>query len=571
MVLRLQPEPAPAGATESAQSDDEFERAADALLADRWLRHPRLREAYAFIAADNPNLARDVLERYLKSHPRDPQALNLMAEVALCFKRTDQAEELLEQCVRLAPDFAGARFSYANVLLLRNKADVALFQLEELLKSEPRNPLFRSLKIKVLEWMGEFGAAMACCREFLADYPRRPDVWLRYGHSLRGMSRQQESIAAYRKAIALCPSHGGAYWSLANLKTFRFTGEEVDGMQAQLARTDLEAGDRACLHFALGKAYADMKLYPQSFENYARGNAIYRVSIDDDSDVLTAHVARCKALLTARFFREREGFGCKARDPIFIVGMPRAGSTLVEQILSSHSAIEGIKELPDLMLIGRHLEDRVAPSLGTGYPDVLDKLDNDALSALGEQYLDSTRIFRKLGRPFFTDKMGSNYLHIGMIHLILPNARIIDVRRHPLACCFSNFTQHYEKEHTYTYRLTELGRSYKDYVDLMAHFDRELPGKVHRVIYERLVADPESEIRHLLDYLGLPFEEGCLQFHKNDRVVLTVSSEQVRTPIFRGGLEPWRPYEEWLGPLKSALGPVLDSYPNAPEIESGST
>ena len=562
MVSRMEPEPAPAG----AQTDEDFERAEEALRADKDLRHPRLQEAASFLAADSSNLAEDILEQHLKSHPQDVQALHLMAEVMLQNKRPDRAEDLLAQCVELAPNSATARFGYAKVLLQMNKAEAAHKQADELLKVDPRNPVFRRFEVVLLDWMGEFEAAMTCCRGLLTDYPNRADVWVRYGHSLRSLGLQDDCIAAYRKGVELCPTHGGAYWSLANLKTFCFSDDEVAKMESHLARTDLVADDRTCMHFALGKAYADRKLYKRSFENYAKGNAIYRLSITDNPDVLTEHVAACRALFTEEFFRERESFGCDSRDPIFIVGMPRAGSTLVEQILASHSAIEGIKELPNLMLIGRHLEDRVAPIHGTDYPGVLARLDADALGALGEQYLQSTRLFRKLGRPYFTDKMGSNYVHINMIHLILPNARIIDVRRHPMACCFSNFTQHFSKPQTYTYRQTDLGRSYTDYVDLMAHFDRVLPGKIHRVFYERLVADPETEVRRLLAYLELPFEESCLEFHKNERVVTTVSSEQVRRPIFRDGLEQWRHYEEWLGPLKASLGPVLDSYPDVPEL-----
>jgi tetratricopeptide (TPR) repeat protein len=565
----MRPEPEPAGAAGPVRSDDEFEQAAAALRLERPLRHPRLREAAAFLAADSPDLAEDAIERYLKSHPQDAESLNLMAEIQIRLKRNDLAEEFLEQCLQLAPDFAAARFSYANVLLHLNRTQAALEQLGELLKAQPRNPLFRKLKIAALEWTGEFAESIECCRALLADYPDRPDIWVRYGHSLRSLSLQDECIAAYRNAIELDPSHAGAYWSLANLKTFRFTQDEIGHMQGLLARSDADADVRTCLHFALGKAYADMKFYGQSYQNYAKGNALYRLRIDDDPDILTNHVGLTKDLMTVEFFRERKGFGCAAPDPVFIVGLPRSGSTLVEQILASHSAIEGGKELPDLLLLGRDLETRVAPLHGTHYPGVLGKLDASVMRTLGERYLQSTRAYRKLGRPFFTDKMGANYLHIGMIHLILPNARIVDVRRHPLACCFSNFTQHFDKGQTYSYRQSDLGRSYRDYVDLMAHFDRVLPGKVHRVLYEQLVVDPETQIRRLLDYLELPFEEACLQFHKNDRVVTTVSSEQVRTPIFRDGLEQWRHYEQWLGPLKTALGPVLDFYPDAPAFEPG--
>ncbi len=548
------------------ETGDDFERAADAVRFDRSLNHPQLRQAAAFLRGDDPELAEEVLQKYLRKQGRTAQALHLLAETKVHLRRIDLAEEFIEESLANAPDFAAARFSYANILFRLNKTEASLEQLDTLLQTDPKNPLFRKLRLAVLEELGEYELGAECGRALIRDYPNLADVRMRYGHTLRGLGRHEECVAAYRKAIELSPEHGASYWSLANLKTFRFTEDELANMQHQLKRTDLTAENRTYLHFALGKAYADAKRYAESFDNYAKGNAIHRLSIDDDPDILTAHVAGSKKLLTRDFFEQRRGFGCDARDPIFIVGMPRAGSTLVEQILASHSQIEGIKELPDLTALGRQLEARVAPLHGTDYPGVLAKLDSDFLAGLGRQYLSSTALHRKLGRPFFTDKMGSNYLHIGLIQLILPNAKIIDARRHPMACCFSNFTQHFVSAQTYSYRLTDLGRSYYDYVDLMRHFDRALPGKVHRLIYEHLVADPEREIRSLLEYLELPFEEACLQFHKTERIVTTVSSEQVRQPIFKDGLDLWRHYEEWLGPLKRTLGPVLEAYPEVPAL-----
>ncbi len=560
MRSRSQPEPL------SAAGPDDFASAADALRPERSLRNPRLREAAAALGENRPDVAERLLSKFLESHPRDVNALHLMAEAATREGRNEAAAALLAQSVALAPDFASARYNYANVLFNLNRPEAAMAEIEELLKREPRNPLFRMLKPKLLTAMGEYERAMICCRELADDYPDRPESWLGYGHSLRAMGLQEQCIAAYRKAILLCPSLGGAYWDLANLKTFRFTEADTTAMQAQLARSGLAAHDRSYLHFSLGKAFDDLKAYAQAFDNYAKGNAIERLGFDYDPGLLAAHVAGCKRLFTPEFFRARKGAGRGAADPIFIVGMPRAGSTLLEQILASHSMIEGTAELSDITMLARHLEDAIAPQYGTDYPGVVGRLDDGALRGLGEQYLASTRLQRKFGRPFFTDKMPNNFLHVGMIHLILPNAKIVDARRHPLGCCFSNFTQHFTRSQLYSYRQSDLGRCYSDYVELMAHFDRVLPGKVHRVIYERLVADAETEVRRLLDYLGLPFEEACLQFHKNDRAVHTASSEQVRVPLFTGAAEHWRNYESWLGPLKTALGPVLDLYPAVPDF-----
>jgi hypothetical protein len=277
-------------------------------------------------------------------------------------------------------------------------------------------------------------------------------------------------------------------------------------------------------------------------------------------------VARSKAVLTADLFASRAGQGCPAPDPVFILGLPRSGSTLIEQILASHSAVEGTMELPDITAMARRLSGARTTREPSAYPEILATLDPGALKALGEEFLERTRVQRKTDRPFFIDKMPNNFAHLGLIALALPNARIIDARRHPLGCCFSGFKQHFARGQNFSYGLADIGRYYADYVELMAHFDAVLPGRVHRVIYESMVADPEREIRALLDYCGLPFEESCLNFHQNDRAVRTASSEQVRQPIFKDAVEHWQNYEPWLDPLKTALGPVLSAYPNAPEF-----
>jgi tetratricopeptide (TPR) repeat protein len=540
---------------------DDFESAVEALRPGRSLHHPRLREAATFFEAKRFRLATKSLREFLKAHPRDASALLLMAEIAAGQRRNADAETLLSQCLELAPDFTAARYSYANALLRAGKPEEALIELAELLEQEPKNPLFRSLKAVALEAIEDCAASAALWRELIEDYPGRPECWVRYGHSLRAMGLREDCIAAYRKVIELDPSCGDAWWSLADLKTFRFGQDEIEQMESQLAKTDLPAEDRTQLHFALGKACADLKLYQKSFNNYARGNAIHRVGLEHNPDVLTAYIARCKSLFTADFFHERPGSGCSSKEPIFLVGMTRSGSTLIEQILASHSQIEGTRELSDLAALAKLLQ----ADIGPGYPLGLEKVGAPALERLGERYLERARVHRKRGRPFFTDKMGPNFAHLGLLQLILPNARIVDVRRHPLACGFSNFTQLFPEGHNDAYRLTDIGRLYRDYVELMAHFDRVLPEKVHRIFYERLVAQPETEIRRLLDYLGLPFEHACLQFHDTERVVTTVSSEQVRSPIYRDALERWRHFEPWLAPLIQTVGPVLTAYPSVPE------
>ena len=331
----------------------------------------------------------------------------------------------------------------------------------------------------------------------------------------------------------------------------------------QLDRKDLTADDRLHLEYALGKALEDAQAFEESFSHYRRGAEIRRKQVVYDPATVALHLGRSRALLTPEFFAAREGQGDPARDPIFIVGLPRAGSTLVEQILSSHSQVEGTMELPDIISIARRLGGGTHRGVESAYPEVLADLDAETLTALGREYLDRTRVQRKLDRPLFIDKMPNNFSHIGLIHLILPNARIIDARRHPMGCCFSAYKQHFARGQAFTYDLAELGGFYADYVRLMAHYDAALPGRVHRVIYEDMVADPEAQTRALLDYCGLPFEEACLKFHETERAVRTASSEQVRRPIFTEGLDQWRNYEPWLGELKAAVEPVLDDWQGA--------
>ena len=399
----------------------------------------------------------------------------------------------------------------------------------------------------------------------LAEYPEHEKVWLNYGHALKTAGRQDEGIAAYRRCITLAPRSGAAYWSLANLKTFRFSPSDIEAMRAQLARGDLAVDDRVQLHFALGKALEDVASYGESFQHYAEANSLRRTTAAYDAERTTARVERSRQILTRDFFTARSGYGADAADPIFIVGLPRAGSTLLEQILASHSAVEGTMELPDVISLARELAGDTH-RVRTPFPALLADLSAAQCRALGERYLSQTRVQRKTHRPHFIDKMPNNFGYLGLIQLILPNAKIVDARRHPLACCFSVFKQHFARGQEFAYDLGDLGRYYRDYVALMSHFDNILPGKVHRVIYERLVEDTEAQVRRLLEYCGLPFEAACLRFYENQRAVRTASSEQVRQPILRDALEHWRHFEPWLGPLKAALGPVLEAYPGVPEF-----
>jgi predicted Zn-dependent protease len=529
-------------------------------------RDPRLMQAALALCENRLAIAEAQLREHLKAHPTDVVAIRMFAEVAARLGRYGDAEKLLARCLELAPSFSAARHNYAIVLHRQHKGAAALLEIDRALAAEPRNPGYRSLRAAILTRIGDQQESIETYASVLAEYPRHPKVWMSYGHALKTAGRQAESIDAYRKSIGIAPNLGESYWSLANLKTFRFTEADVQAMHEQLARTDLSDDDRLHFNFALGKALEDRAAWEPSFDHYARGNELRRKVVPYFADENSTNIARSKRLFTRGFFAARAGFGCAAPDPVFIVGLPRSGSTLIEQILSSHSQVEGTQELPDIIMIARTLGGRKTRKQESVYPEVLATLGADECRTLGEQYLEQTRIQRKRGTPFFIDKMPNNFAHAGLIALILPNAKIIDARRHPLGCCFSGFKQHFARGQNFTYGLDDIGRYYRDYVELMHHFDEVLPGKVHRVIYERMVEDTESEVRKLLDYCGLPFEEGCLRFFENDRAVRTASSEQVRTPIYRDAVEHWRHYEPWLDPLKNALGPVLQHYPAVPDF-----
>ena len=527
---------------------------------------PQLMEAARALCDNRLAIAERLLREFLKNHPTDVAAIRMLAETGSRLGRYEDAEKLLARCLELTPGFRAARQNYATVLYRQNKAAEAIAQVDILLKDDSHNAGLRALKGAALGQVGEYARAVANYELLLEGHPGQPKAWMSYGHALKALGRQKECIAAYHRSIALLPGLGEAWWSLANLKTFRFSQDDIAQMEAQLQNPRLSDEDRWHFHFALGKALEDAGEFERSFEHYVQGNRLRRMALDHDADEIASHVRRSCAFFTRELFAGRAGMGCTAPDPIFIVGLPRSGSTLIEQILASHSQVEGTMELPDIASIARRLGGKMKRSDVSTYPEVLGKLERGELRALGEEYLTRARVQRRLGRPFFIDKMPNNFAHLGLIHLILPQAKIVDARRHPLACCFSIFKQHFARGQGFSYDLADIGRYYVDYVALMAHFDSAIPGKVLRVFYERMIDDPEREIRCLLECLGLPFEENCLLFHQNERAVRTASSEQVRQPIFKDSVEQWRFYEPWLTPLKTILAPVLAAWPDVPDI-----
>lgn len=516
------------------------------LLDDRMrrgARDPELMRAALALHDNKLSVAEPILRQHLKADPFDVTAIRMLAELAGRIGRYKDAEALLRRALELAPDWEAARANLATCLYRQNRPVEAIGELTRLLTDDPDNIAHANLKAAALGRVGGFDEAIALYEQVLKDAPNQPKVWMSYGHMLKTVGRQVDGITAYRHALAINPALGEVWWSLANLKTVRFTADDLAAMEVALARDDISDEDRFHLDFALGKAREDAGDYAHSFEHYEAGNALRRTMIVYDADETREFVDRSIALFTPEFFAVRAGQGCPAPDPIFILGMPRAGSTLIEQILSSHSQIEGTSELPDIPALARV----------DGYPENLASLPAAKLRELGEAYLERAAIQRRTDKPFFIDKLPNNWAHTGFIRLILPNAKIIDARRHPLACCFSNFKQHFARGQAFSYDLADMGRYYRDYTRLMAHFDAVQPGAVRRVIYEELVDDLGAQVHALLASLGLPFEEACLRFHETERAVRTASSEQVRQPIFRDGVEGWRGFEPWLGPLKDAL------------------
>ncbi len=527
-------------------------------------KDPRLLAAAAALVENRVPHSEALLRSHLQRHPTDVAALRMLAEVAARLRRYPDAERILETCLALAPSFDAARHNYATVLNRQGKAAAALPQVEQLLGKEPANPGYRNLKAAVLANLGDYAGSANIYAQVLREYPQQSKVWMSYGHALKTSGRLTDAIDAYRRAISMEPTLGEAWWSLANLKTFRFAEPDVLALREALARENLSDEERLHFEFALGKALEDRAAYGESFTHYSNGNSIRRRSQPYSADENSDFIRRSKALFTREFFAARAGSGVAAPDPIFILGLPRSGSTLLEQILASHSSVEGTMELPDIPQLARGLARRDGRDEAEVFFQSVAALTGAELTALGERYLEGTRVFRKTQAPYFIDKMPNNCLYVGLIHLILPHATIIDARRHPLGCGFSCFKQHFARGQGFTYDLEDLGRYYRDYIELMAHFDEVLPGRVHRVFYESMVEDSETEVRRLLAHCGLPFEEACLRFYENERAVRTASSEQVRQPIFREGIDQWRHYERWLEPLKTALGAVLTAYPQVP-------
>lgn len=529
-------------------------RAADGAFAQQALaavQDPALRPALAARQAGDAARAEALVRQVLARQSAHPEALALMADLHLDAGRFADAEVLFDHLLNLDPARASARFGRASARFQQQQGLAALADVEALLAAEPEAAPYLNLKAAVLSLLGEEADALEVYRRLIARYERQPRLWLNYAHALKTLGQRAAAVEAYRRAIALDPTLADAFIGLANMKVYRFAAEDLAAMERLLQIPQLGSEERVQLHFAAGKAREDAGDLDAAFAHYAAGGALRRATQGYAAADTSRQFARAQAAFTPALFAAQAESGAADPDPIFVVGLPRSGSTLIEQILASHSAVEGTMELPDLGLLARDLP---------GYPDCVGELSAAALASLGQDYLERTRAHRKLDRPRFVDKMPNNFQHVGLIKLILPNAKVIDARRHPLGAGFSAFKQLFAQGQAFTYDLADLGCYYRDYVALMAHYDRVLPGFVHRVIYEDMVDDPEAEVRRLLAFCDLDFEPACLKFYETERAVRTVSSEQVRQPIFREGRDQWRQVEAHLAPLKAALGPALEAW-----------
>ena len=513
-----------------------------------------LLEAAKLISEDKLKKAEPILRDYLKKDPLDVNAMKLLADIGVKFRAYKDAGHLLTRALDLSPDYDQARLSYANLLYKRQLPFEALSQISKLLKKDPNNVQYLTLKAVNLALANQHDEALEIFEIIIKDKGvANNQLHLSYGHTLRAVGRLDEAINSYKNAILTKNGYGEAYWSLANLKTFKFTNEDLNEIKLLLNNKDCKIDDYYHLLFALGKAEEDKKNYESSMAAYVKANNVKSKQVPWDSKNFSIECNELISFFDEDVFEKFKGSGDKNTDPIFVVGLPRSGSTLIEQILSSHSLVEGTTELQNIIALSRKIANKKNSNSKSEYPSALLGMNINEFKKMGSAYLKNTLDQRVTDKPYFIDKMPNNFVHIGLIHLILPNAKVIDARRNPMDCCFSCYKQLFGSGQGFTYSQNRIGNYYIDYLKLMSHWDKVLPNKVHRVVYENMVNDTENEIKKLLDYCNLDFESNCLNFYKTKRTVRTPSSEQVRQPIYKKGVGQWEYYEEWLDPLKEAL------------------
>ena len=532
------------------------EAAAQAALA----RHAAFAETARAMQYRDTARAQQTLREHLHTYPADAEAHRLLAEICLAQGAADLAERALREAIEAEPTHVLARRALAQLLNRQSRYQEALTEARSLLTLAPADDGAARLLATALVNLGAYEDALAVYQELLERTRAQPDILLSYGHVQRTLGAYDESVRAFVEAIDRAPGYGEAYWALANLKSYVFDAATRQRLSDALARSDTSRQDRVALNYAAGKALEDERNYAASWSHYQEGARLQRSIAGYNAAATTEAVSKAIARFSADFLAQRSNLGAPAHDPIFILGLPRSGSTLVEQILASHSAVEGTLEMPDLPLAARELALAKGARAGATYLDVLAEAEPGLLRELGERYLNAAGARRRLGRAFFVDKQPTNWIFVGFIALILPNAKIIDARREPLSCCLSCFKQLFAGGQGFSYGLADLGNYYRDYLRMMRHWDQVLPGRVHRVIHDDLVVAPEPTIRSLLAYCGLPFETACLSPHLTSRAVHTASSEQVRRPISADVLNAYAPFDPWLGELRGALGDALDNW-----------
>ena len=501
--------------------------------------------------------AEEMVRAFLQKQPHHVEGMRLLADIGSRLGVNEDADFLLETAIGLEPDNIQLRIDYIQVLRKRQKYAAALDQAKALLERDPNSPAFQSLFAIEAMQAGDYEDALEAFDAVLAKLPDDTATLTSRGHALKTYGRSEDAVASYQSALRSDPNNGDAWYALANLKTYRFSDDELDRMRVSQQSPDLSFMSRVHIAFALGKAFEDRGDYHAAFTSYETGNALKQKQTRYTTEQMLAEFDAQKKYCSKDVLAAQGGLGCPSPDPIFIVGLPRAGSTLIEQILASHSQVDGTLELPNNLSMAHRLRGRNLISDRARYPRILAELSAGELTHLGETYLEDSQIHRK-GAAFFTDKMPNNFRHLGLIHLILPNAKIIDARRAPLDCCWSGYKQLFAEGQEFTYGLDDIGYYYRGYVDLMAHWETALPERrVLRVQHEDVLADLEGQVRRILDYCDLPFEAACVEFHKTERAVRTASSEQVRQPINRSGQDQWKAFEPFLDPLKKALGPSL--------------
>ncbi len=530
------------------------ETAARATLARIACPDPLVGRAAEMVVRGQHGQAEPLLRDHLLARPNDAEACRLLAACYVAARAFENAEKLLRHALATAP--AGTptqnviRFDLCCMLFARQQAQEALDELASLLAGAPRNPAYRNLKAGCLALLGDDAGAEALQAELVAEFPRNPQVAVNHGHALRTAGARDAAIAAYRRALALQPETGEAWWSLANLKIATLDAEDEAHMR-RLLDGRLPDRERMHLEYALGRRSEEAGAVPDAFAHYAAGAAIARRQTGETHVDYEAQARTIAAFFTPEFFEARAGWGAMDEAPIFVVGLPRSGSTLIEQILASHSAIEGTMEMPYIPAIASRIEQA---------GDMLAAASAADVRGWGEEYLARAGAHRRLGRPRFIDKMPNNFRHIGLIRLILPRARIIDVRRHPMASCFAAFKQLFAEGQAFSYDLGDLARYYRHYLAIIRHFQQVAPGAIYSLRYEDVVEATEAQVRALMAATGVPFEPGCLRFFENSRAVRTVSSEQVRQPIYRSGLDHWRKFAPFLDPLAAGLGDALEDW-----------